>query len=353
MCCYLGRTVEPSSKKDRLLRACRLEPTDTTPIWMMRQAGRSLPAYRRLREKFSFKEIANDAALTAEVSLMPLEELDVDAAIIFADIMTPVAALGVEYEIIERRGPAITQPVRTRSEIERMTDMPISEALPQLFEAIGMVRKELDGVAPVIGFAGAPFTLASYLVEGGATRDFRQTKELMYRDPEVWEALLDRLASTIIDYLRTQVQAGAQAFQLFDSWVGVLSPEDYCRFALPHTSRILQATADLSVPRIHFGTGTKGLLELMALPEPEVVGIDWTVPLDVAWERIGRRAIQGNLDPRSVLSSRQEMIRQAEQILKLADRRPGHIFNLGHGVLPDSPLENLKALVEAVHAFSA
>jgi uroporphyrinogen decarboxylase len=349
---YVGKTVDPSSKKERFLRACRREPVDVTPIWMMRQAGRSLPAYRRLRERFSFKEIATDAALTAEVTLMPMDALDVDAAIIFADIMTPMAALGVEYDIIEGQGPLIKRPIRSMSELESLDPIPVSEAVPELFEAIGIVRKELDGVAPVIGFAGAPFTLASYLIEGRANKEFHHTKRLMHHDAETWHALLDRLAGTIAEYLRTQVQAGIQAFQLFDSWVGQLSPMEYQRYALPHTSRIFRETADLGVDRIHFGTGIKPLLELMALPGPEVIGIDWTVPLDLAWERIGSRAIQGNLDPRALLGPRHEMIRQAENVLKLASGRPGHIFNLGHGVLPDTPLGNLKALVETVHSFS-
>ncbi|HEX2258714.1 MAG TPA: uroporphyrinogen decarboxylase [Actinomycetota bacterium] len=349
---YVGKTVDPSSKKERFLRACRREPVDVTPIWMMRQAGRSLPAYRRLRERFSFKEIATDAALTAEVTLMPMDALDVDAAIIFADIMTPMAALGVEYDIIEGQGPLIKRPIRSMSELESLDPIPVSEAVPELFEAIGIVRKELDGVAPVIGFAGAPFTLASYLIEGRANKEFHHTKRLMHHDAETWHALLDRLAGTIAEYLRTQVQAGIQAFQLFDSWVGQLSPMEYQRYALPHTSRVFRETADLGVDRIHFGTGIKPLLELMALPDPEVIGIDWTVPLDLAWERIGSRAIQGNLDPRTLLGPRHEMIRQAENVLKLASGRPGHIFNLGHGVLPDTPLGNLKALVETVHSFS-
>jgi uroporphyrinogen decarboxylase len=349
---YVGKTVDPSSKKERFLRACRREPVDVTPIWMMRQAGRSLPAYRRLRERFSFKEIATDAALTAEVTLMPMDALDVDAAIIFADIMTPMAALGVEYDIIEGQGPLIKRPIRSMSELESLDPISVSEAVPELFEAIGIVRKELDGVAPVIGFAGAPFTLASYLIEGRANKEFHHTKRLMHHDAETWHALLDRLAGTIAEYLRTQVQAGIQAFQLFDSWVGQLSPMEYQRYALPHTSRIFRETADLGVDRIHFGTGIKPLLELMALPGPEVIGIDWTVPLDLAWERIGSRAIQGNLDPRALLGPRHEMIRQAEKVLKLASGRPGHIFNLGHGVLPDTPLGNLKALVETVHSFS-
>jgi uroporphyrinogen decarboxylase len=350
---YVGRTVDPSSKRDRFLRACRREPVDVTPIWMMRQAGRSLPAYRRLRERFGFREITNDAALTAEVTLMPLEALDVDAAIIFADIMTPVAALGVDYEIIEGRGPLINRPIRTMSQIDTMKPIPVTEALPELLEAIGIVRKELDGVAPLIGFAGAPFTLASYLIEGRANKEFTHTKELMHGDPGLWHALLDRLAATIVEYLRAQIQAGIQAFQLFDSWVGQLSPREYQQYALPHTSRIFLETAGAGVERIHFGTGIENLLELMALPEPEVVGIDWTVSLDVAWARIGSRAIQGNLDPRVLLGPGEEVVRQAGNILELASGRPGHIFNLGHGVLPDTPLDNLKALVETVHSFTA
>lgn len=284
---------------------------------------------------------------------MPLDALGVDAAIIFADIMTPVASLGIEYSIVEGTGPVIVDPIRSQSDVERLTSIPVADALPGLFEAIRIIRKELDGVAPLIGFAGAPFTLASYLLEGRANADFWNTKHLMRHDSTAWHRLMERLAKTIIEYLTEQVDAGVQAFQLFDSWVGELTPEEYRSNVLPHTTRIFAETRDLGVPRIHFGTRTGPFLELTAAPEPEVVGVDWRVPLDEAWDRIGHdRAIQGNLDPRSLLGPTEVMIDEARDVMRRASGRPGHVFNLGHGVLPDTPLENLQALVETVHGFS-
>ncbi|MGH2732663.1 MAG: uroporphyrinogen decarboxylase, partial [Actinomycetota bacterium] len=288
-------------RSERFLWACRREPVDVTPVWMMRQAGRSLPAYRELRQRYGLVDITRQPELCAEVSLMPLRLLEVDAVILFADIMLPLVGLGVAFELVEDVGPVVAEPVRRPEQVHKMTSAPPGESVPSVLEAIRILRRELDGVMPLIGFSGAPFTLASYLVEGRPTRDFAKTKALMFGDPITWHALMDRLANLVIDYLREQVAAGVQAIQLFDSWIGALSPGDMRRYVAPHTRRIFEATASLGVPRIHFGTNTATLLELMAAPGPEVVGVDWRIPLDAAWRRIGRRAIQGNLDPAVLL----------------------------------------------------
>ena len=316
----------------------------------MRQAGRCIPAYRALRAKNSFGDLISRADLITEVVLMPLEVFDVDAAILFADIMTPVAALGIDFEIVEAVGPVIKNPIDSLHSVDRLNVASAAEAVPQLFEAIRMVREATP--KPLIGFAGGPFTLASYLVEGKADRAFTRTKEMMQSDPATWHALLAKLTQVLIDYLREQVRAGAQALQIFDSWVGALSAAEYQEFALPYSKLIFEQTANLGVPRIHFGTNTTDLLELMASPKPDVIGVDWRIPLDEAWARIGHGfAIQGNLDPAVLLASPQGAIEEAREILRRADERPGHIFNLGHGVAPNTPVDNIKALVDAVHSY--
>ena len=319
---------------------------------MMRQAGRSLPAYRRLRSRHTFREVAHDPALTAEVTLMPVETLGVDAAIIFADIMTPVAAIGIEYEIVEGSGPVVEAPIRSKSAVDRLVATPAAEAVPELFDAIRIVRKDLGGEVPLIGFAGAPFTLASYLVEGRASREFSSTKALMHGDEPAWHSLMDRLSGLVVDYLSEQAEAGIQAFQLFDSWVGALDPDEYRRFVLPYSRRIFEETGGLDIPRIHFGTRTSRLLEDMASTQTEVIGVDSTIPLDEAWERVGPgRSVQGNLDPKVLLGPADLVAEEATNVLRRAAGRAGHIFNLGHGVLPNTPLENLQLLVETVHAY--
>lgn len=346
--------MAPDPRTDRFLRACRREPVDTTPIWMMRQAGRSLPAYREFRRKHSFKQVASTPELCADVTLMPLEYFPVDAAIIFADIMTPVACLGVEYEIVEGTGPVVADPIRSIAQVDKLLSIPPAECLATLFDAMRLVAQRLDGGVPMIGFAGAPFTLASYLVEGRPNPELTATRALMKDHPEVWHGLLAHMSGVLIEYMGEQVKAGVQALQLFDSWVGRLTPYEYRKFALPYSSHIFAETADLGVPRIHFGTGTKDLLELMSSPGPEVVGVDAAVELDAAWDRIGHdRAIQGNLDPKLLLGDPQTLVKEAEQVLRKAAGRPGHVFNLGHGVLPDTPLDNLKILVDTVHGYSA
>lgn len=320
----------------------------------MRQAGRSLPAYRALRSKYSFNDVATTPELCAEVTLMPLAEFPVDAAIIFADIMTPVACLGIGYEIVEGTGPVVADPIRSTAQVAGLNLTPPAEALKELFAAMRLVSQQLNGEVPMIGFAGAPFTLASYLVEGRPNSELTATRALMKEDPAAWHALLERLTGALIEYMGCQVEAGVEALQLFDSWVGRLSPEVYKEFALPYSARIFDETAGLGVPRIHFGTGTKGLLELMASPKVEVVGADAIVPLNEAWDRIGHdKAIQGNLDPNLLLGDPRTMVKEATRVLDLAAGEPGHIFNLGHGVLPSTPLDNLKLLVDTVHGYRA
>ena len=333
------------------LRACRREPVERTPVWLMRQAGRSLPEYRKLRERWSLVEIVAQPELCAEVTLQPVRRLDVDAAVMFADIMLPLRGMGVDFELVEDVGPVIAQPVRTAADVERLRAGVAREAVPQVLEAVAHVARESP--VPVICFSGAPFTLASYMIEGRPSRDFKLAKQFKYQEPSAFEELLDKLATTQIDYLREQVAAGASAIQLFDSWVGALAPEDYTERVLPHTRRIFSETEALGVPRIHFGTGTAGLLELIASSGCDVVSLDWRVPLDEGWRRVGLdKGVQGNLDPAVLLGPAALVTDRARDVLRRAGGRPGHIFNLGHGVLPESPLDNLQRLVETVHAWS-
>ena len=328
------------------LRACRREPVERTPIWLMRQAGRSLPEYRKIRERYQLVDIVADADLCAEVTLQPVRRLGVDAAVMFADIMLPLEGMGVDFQLVEEVGPVIADPVRTPADVARLRTPSPEESVPQVLAAVRRVAAESP--VPVICFSGAPFTLASYAIEGRPSRDFKLTKAFMYREPEAFDLLLEKLGTVAADYLAAQVAAGAQALQVFDSWVGVLAPEDYSAQVLPHTRRLFAATARLGVPRIHFGTGTAGLLELIADAGPDVVSLDWRVGLDAGWARLGERGVQGNLDP-AVLLGPAELVRErARDVLRRAGGRPGHVFNLGHGVLPDTPLENLQLLVETV-----
>lgn len=340
-----------TSRADRFLDACRGKDVDTTPIWMMRQAGRSLPRYRALREGHSFLDMIKRPELMAEITLLPLEEFEVDAAVMFADITLVLASLGVSFEIVESVGPVIADPIRTRAQVDRLERIPVAESTPTVLESIRLVRRELDGVVPVIGFAGAPFTLASYLVEGKPSREFTATKTLMFSEPETWHALMDRLTTLIIEYLEEQISAGAQAIQLFDSWLGALGPGDVRRYVLPYTRRIFEALALHDVPRISFGTGTASLLGCMADADPDVIGVDWRVDIDTAWETIGPRGIQGNLDPAVLLAPPEVVVARATEVLDRVGGRNGHVFNLGHGVLPGTPVDNLKLLVDTVHGY--
>ncbi len=334
------------------LRACRRQPTEYTPVWAMRQAGRYLPEYRALRARLSLLEICKTPEAAATITVLAVEKLGVDAAILFADILLLAEPLGVGLEFAKGEGPVIQRPVRTRADVERLPDVDPADGVPFVFDAVRLAREALTGRVPLIGFAAGPFTLASYIVEGGASREFLETKRLMYADSEAWQLLMNRLAQLTARYLNGQIAAGVDAVQIFDSWVGCLSPHDYRRYVLPYTRRVI---ADLTpgVPVIHFGTGTAGLLDLMREAGGDVIGLDWRVDLGQAWSRLGTDvAVQGNMDPAVLLGPRSEIRRAVRAILESADRRPGHIFNLGHGVLPTTPVEHVLAMVDAVHELS-
>jgi uroporphyrinogen decarboxylase len=334
----------------RFLEAANRRPVDVTPVWLMRQAGRSLPEYRKLRERWSLVEIVAQPELCAEVTLQPVRRLGVDAAVMFADIMLPLRGMGVEFELVENVGPVIGNPVSSPADVERLRIPAGDEAAPEVIIAVRQVVAASP--VPVICFAGAPFTLASYLIEGRPSRDFAKAKAFMYSEPVAFDLLLGKLAATMTAYLQAQVAAGAGAVQLFDSWVGALALEDYETRVLPHTRAIFEKLAPLQVPTIHFGTGTAGLLEAIASAGPDLISLDWRVPLDRGWERVGLdRGIQGNLDP-AVLLGPPELVRErARDVLRRAGGRLGHIFNLGHGVLPATPLENLQLLIDTVHQW--
>jgi uroporphyrinogen decarboxylase len=333
--------------RDRFLRACRGEPVDATPVWFMRQAGRSFAAYRALRERYGILELAKTPELCAEVTLMPVRELGVDGAVLFADIMLPLEQMGVALRIEPEVGPIIERPIRSAADVEALRPFDPG-AVSSTLNAIRIVRHELDGKAGVIGFAGAPFTLACYLIEGRPSRDYALAKAFMYREPESWHRLMERLSGMVIAYLRAQVEAGAQVVQLFDSWVGGLGPADYGEYVQPHVRRIFSALDH--VPTIHFGTGTAGLLELMADAGGDVIGVDHRLSLADAWRRIGHgRGLQGNLDAARLLAGWDATESGARAVIAEADGRPGHIFNLGHGVLPDTDPDLLRRLVDFVH----
>ena len=335
------------------LAACRRRPTGFTPVWLMRQAGRYLPEYRAIRSRLGFLELCKNPEAAAEVTLLPVERLGVDAAILFADILLIVEPLGVGLEFARGEGPVIHRPVRSAEDVTRLVERDPAETVPFVFDTVRRVRAALAERVPLIGFAGAPFTVASYLVEGGASRDYLETKRLMYRDPGAWHALLARLARTIARYLNGQIAAGAQAVQLFDSWVGALGPDDYREYVLPHTRAVIRALTP-GVPVIHFGTGTAGLLPTLREAGGDVIGLDWRVDLDEAWARVGHDvAVQGNLDPAALLAPPDEIRRRVRAILARAGGRPGHVFNLGHGVLPETPVDHAVAMVDAVHELSA
>jgi uroporphyrinogen decarboxylase len=341
-----------SMQNSVFLRACRREKTPCTPIWLMRQAGRYMPEYRALRERVPFLTLCKTPDLAAQVTVEAVERLGVDAAILFADILLILEPMGVGLEFSKGDGPVIHRPVRSGADVDRLVESPPSETVPFVFEAVRKARARLATHIPLIGFSGAPFTVASYLIEGGSSRNYIETKRLMYQDPGAWRALMELLVRTITAYVNGQIAAGAQAVQFFDSWIGCLSPADYRTFILPHM-RSLFAGITPGVPVIHFGTDTSGLLELMTEAGGDVIGVDWRIDLDVAWRRIGyNRAVQGNLDPVTLFASRDELRTQVTRVLKEADGRPGHIFNLGHGILPQTPVDNVVALVDMVHEMS-
>ncbi len=337
---------------DRFLRACRREPVDSTPVWFMRQAGRYLAEYRALRGKYSLLEICQHPDLAAEVTLQPVRALGVDAAILFADILLPAIPLGVGLDFAKDEGPVLQNPVRTMDDVRALNPVDANSDLGYVMETIRILRGTLSGV-PLIGFCGAPFTVASYIVEGGSSREFIKTKTMMYSAPETWHALMDKLSTVLTDYILAQIRAGAQAVQMFDSWVGALSPFDYETFVLPYSRKVLTAAKNEGVPVIHFGTNTTSLLPLMKSAGGDVIGLDWRVPLDDGWKAVGNDiAVQGNLDPALLFASLPELKSRVHDILRRADGRPGHIFNLGHGILQNTPVDSVKAVVDMVHEFS-
>ncbi len=329
------------------LRACRREPLPHAPVWFMRQAGRALPEYRRLREGIGMLESCRRADLVTEITLQPVRRLGVDAAILFSDIVVPLMAVGVDLDIVPGVGPVVAEPFRDRADLDRLPEL-TADHVPYVAEAVRGLVQELGGT-PLIGFAGAPFTLASYLVEGGPSRNHARTKALMYGDPPLWSALLDRLAGITLAFLRVQVDAGASAVQLFDSWVGALPAADYRDLVMPHSARVLAGTAD--VPRIHFGVGTGELLHDMGAAGADVVGVDWRVPLGEAARRVGPgRALQGNLDPTLVFAPPDVVERKVREVVEAGRAAEGHVFNLGHGVLPETDPDVLARVVELVHS---
>jgi uroporphyrinogen decarboxylase len=330
-----------------LVRAARREPVERTPVWFMRQAGRSLPEYREVRRGRTLFDVVRDPELCAEVTLQPVRRHDVDAAVMFADIMLPVLGMGVDVELVENVGPVVQQPIASAADVERLH---VGEPDASILEAIGIVRRELRDDQAVIGFCGGVFTVAGYLVEGKPSRDFTKVKTLMYQEPQVWHALCDKLTETFATYVRAKAEAGADVVQLFDSWVGALSVADYAEFVAPYSARMLGA---LDVPTIHFGTGTTHLLRAMSDAGGDVIGLDWRVPLDEGWSLAGEdRGVQGNLDPTLLLGPWERIEAGTRDVLERAGARPGHIFNLGHGVLPATDPSLLSRLRELVHELT-
>ncbi|MBQ0852742.1 uroporphyrinogen decarboxylase [Streptomyces sp. BH-SS-21] len=343
---------QPTATYDSaFLKACRREPVPHTPVWFMRQAGRSLPEYLKVREGIPMLESCMRPELVAEITLQPVRRHKVDAAIYFSDIVVPLKAIGVDLDIKPGVGPVVEKPIRTRADLDQLRDLTPDDVW-YVTEAMGLLTQEL-GPTPLIGFAGAPFTLASYLVEGGPSRNHEHTKSLMYGDPQLWADLLDRLADITAAFLKVQIEAGASAVQLFDSWVGALAPADYRRLVMPASAKVFRAIESYGVPRIHFGVGTGELLGLMGEAGADVVGVDWRVPLDEAARRVGPgRALQGNLDPAVLFAPTSVVEEKAQEVLDAAAGLEGHVFNLGHGVLPSMSPDALTGLVEYVHRSS-
>jgi uroporphyrinogen decarboxylase len=337
----------------RFLKACRREPVDRTPVWLMRQAGRYMSEYRELRQRHSMLELIKRPDLACQVTMQPIEAFDLDAAIIFADILPLLEAVGLNIGFEAGEGPAVYNPVRDEAAVLGLENREVQEATSFTLEAIRLACRELEGrKLPLIGFSGAPFTLACYAVEGRGSKDFAMTKRLMMGRPDLWARLMERLSEAVGGYLLAQADAGAQALQLFDSWAGLLGPGDYQKFVLPHVERVIRQAAEAGVPLIYFSTGTDGMLELVAQTGADVIGVDWRVDLGEAWRRLGPHvAVQGNLDPVALLGEWPDLEERAAAVLQSAGGRPGHIFNLGHGVLPDTPTENVRRLVDFVHDF--
>ncbi len=343
--------MAPPLLNDRFLRACRREPVDRTPVWFMRQAGRYMAEYQAIRKNHSILDVCKIPELAAEVTLQPIERFPLDAAIIFADILLPLEPMGLNLSFVEDKGPVIANPVRSGDDVARLKVVD-ADAFGFSYEAVALTLKQLAGRVPLIGFAGGPFTLASYAIEGGSSRSYITTKRFMYSQPKQWHALLEKFADVVTNYLLNQIRAGAQAIQLFDSWIGCLAPADYEEYALPHVTRIIDRLRPEGLPIIYFGTGTSTLLPLMKKAGSDVVGLDWHVELDEAWARLGYDvAVQGNLDPVVLYAPVEEIDRRVKDILERAGQRPGHIFNLGHGILPQTPVEHVDAAIASVHKY--
>ncbi len=341
-------------QESRFLEACRREKVDSTPVWLMRQAGRYMSEYREMRQSYGILEIIKTPELACEVTMQPIKAFDLDAAIIFADILPPLEGMGLELEFVKGEGPVIHNPIRSAADVDGLSTPPPEEALVFTLEAIKLARQELAGhEIPLIGFSGAPFTLASYAIEGGSSRNYLHTKGMMMGDPQAWHRLMAKLSQVVGHYLFAQAEAGAQALQLFDSWVGSLSPADYREFVLPYSRQAIEIARKAGVPVIHFGTNTNGMLELIREAGGDVIGVDWRINLDDAWNRLGFDVgIQGNLDPVALFAPWAELKQRAQRVLDLAGGRSGHIFNLGHGILPQTPVDNVRRLVDFVHQYS-
>jgi uroporphyrinogen decarboxylase len=339
----------------RFLRACRREPTDTTPVWLMRQAGRYMPEYRVLREKYSILEMIQTPELACEVTMQPIKAFDLDAAIIFADILPLLAGMGFELEFVRGEGPVLYNPARSAEDVAKLRVCPPEETLGFTLDAIKLARQELNGRdIPLIGFSGAPFTLASYAIEGGSSRNYVETKRYMLNQPAAWHDLMSKLSEVVGEYLLAQARAGAQVLQVFDSWVGNLAPADYQHYVMPYSKQAIDTAKQAGVPVIHFGTDTAGMLELLRDAGGDVIGVDWRVDLDAAWDQLGDSvAVQGNLDPAALFADWPVLQARARRVLDQAGGRPGHIFNLGHGILPGTPVENVRRLVDFVHEYSS
>ncbi len=339
----------PPSLESRFLRACARRDVDAVPVWFMRQAGRYLPGYRALRTRHSILDIAKTPELACEATLEPIRKFALDAAIIFADILLPLEAMGLRLSFVP--APRIERPIRRPSDLKRLASRPAGESLAFVGEAIRLARRELDGKVPLIGFAGAPFTLASYMIEGGPSRDFLLTKAFLRENPGAWTNLMERIVRVTLSYLRMQAASGAQAIQIFDSWAGALSPEDYRAGVLPATKRLFSGLKGLGVPLIYFGSGASGFLEDFASAGAGVIGVDWRIDIGEAFRRLPGKAVQGNLDPALLLAPRPVLKKAALRILRQASGRRGFIFNLGHGILPQTPPDNVRALAEWVHQY--
>ncbi len=338
----------------RFLRACRRQPVDVTPVWFMRQAGRYMPEYRAVRAQYTMLEAIRTPDLACAITLQPVQAFDLDAAIIFADILPVLIGMGLDLDFVKGEGPLIANPVTSSLDVARLRTPSAEENVPFTLDAIRLVRRELDGKLPLIGFSGAPYTLASYAIEGGGSKNHVKVKSFMLTEPDAWDRLMSKLAAVVGDYLVAQANAGAQALQVFDSWAGVLAPQDYRAHVLPYTRRVIAQAQSTGVPVIYFGTDLNGMPGLIAETGADVIGVDWRVAIDDAWDQLGEHvAVQGNLDPVALFAPWKQIQARADDILERTAGRPGHIFNLGHGILPDTPVEHVQRLAEYVHERSA